>query len=188
MGTVGGAVSSSVCRSFNINSGFSSSSSSSSSNSSNSVYRSGEDKNINVDKEELYDIIEYIYRVESPSTNSEDYNALFNAFGKILTGSKFVHEGLLIKTNANKYYVCQTYPIQLKKCSDYDDVIYEIKSYWQINKNAKITNTKYVNLNYETIYINDIKKVVDSLPNYYDLFLYNCQHFCSRVLSGLGLG
>ena len=57
-------------------------------------------------------------------------NELFNAVGQLLTGSKFVHEGLLIKTKEKKYYVCQTYPIELKKCNDYDDAIESIKSYW----------------------------------------------------------
>ena len=95
------------------------------------------------------------------------------------------HDGLLIENNSNKYFVCQTYPIQFKKCSSYEDAIDSIKSYWNINKNA-VHNAKGQYLN-DYITINEIKAIVEQLPNYYDLFIYNCQHFCSRILKSLGI-
>ena len=184
MGIVGGAIASVVCYSLHIGSGLSSSSSSSSSsNSVNSTHRFGEAKIIDIDENDLNDSIKSIWRIEIPAVNDRSGSDLLNVFGKIFTGSKFAHDGLLIETNSNKYFVCQTYPIQFKKCSSYEDAIDSIKSYWNINKNA-VHNAKGQYLN-DYITINEIKAIVEQLPNYYDLFIYNCQHFCSRILKSL---
>jgi hypothetical protein len=31
-----------------------------------------------------------------------------------------------------------------------------------------------------------LKEIVENLPNKYDLFTYNCQHFCSKIKEILG--
>ena len=81
------------------------------------------------------------------------------------------------------YYVCQTYPIQLIKCNDYNDALDKIKKCWKINKDVKNENLK------ETCYASDekfclscVKEELEKLPDEYDLFNYNCQHFCSKIL------
>ena len=199
MGAVGAYTASEVSKKFNVTSG----SSSSSSNSSNNAHRKGEGKNIQkLSEKELKETIDYIERVQIPSTD-KNTQQIRNFFGKILTGSKFLHEGLLIKTEGfysekllfflkkNKfyshYYVCQTYPIELKKFDNYDEAIQEIKKYWPINKDSKKQNAIKVDLKGKNISIEDIKKVVENLPDEYDLFTNNCQHFCQKVLKGIGL-
>ena len=184
MGSVGGALASGVCQTFNAGSGMSSSSSSSS-GSSNSTYRSGESKDINIDENDLNDTIKKISRIEIPAVNNSSDSEALNFLGKLFTGSKFAHDGLLIETHSDKYFICQTYPIQFKKCSSYRDAINEIKSYWKINKNA-IHNERgqYI---YDNINIREIKNIVSNLPNYYDVFTYNCQHFCTRILRRIGI-
>ncbi len=184
MGIVGGAIASSVCQSVKI-SGLSSSSSSSSSNSSNSAHRKGERKDIDIDENDLNDTIKKISRIEIPANNDNNAQKDLNFLGKLFVGSKFTHDGLLIETNSNKYFICQTYPIQFKKCNNYKDAIEEIKSYWQINNNAiHNQNGQYV---YDNITIKKIKNIVENLPNYYDLFTYNCQHFCTKILRRIGI-
>ena len=184
MGCLGGKLVSSVCKAVKV-SGLSSSSSSSSSNSSNSAHRKGERKDIDIDENDLNDTIKMISRIEIPAENNKYAQKGFNFFGKLFVGSKFTHDGLLIETNSNKYFICQTYPIQFKKCNNYKDAIEEIKSYWQINNNAiHNQNGQYV---YDNITIKKIKNIVENLPNYYDLFTYNCQHFCTKILRRIGI-
>ena len=97
MGIVGGAIASGVCQSLQIGNGLSSSSSSSSSsNSVNSTHRSGEDKRIDIDENDLNDSIKSIWRIEIPAVNDRSGSDLLNVFGKIFTGCKFAHDGLLI--------------------------------------------------------------------------------------------
>ena len=182
MGIIGGAIASGACQTFNLGSGLSSSSSSSSSSDScNSTHRSGEAKNINIDDNDLNDIIKMIWRIEIPAVNDNSNGQTLNFLGQLLTGSKFSHDGLLIETNSGKYFICQTYPIQFKKCSCFNDAIDEIKSYWKINQNG--IHNRYGQCIYDNITNNTIKNIVDKLPNYYDLFTYNCQHFCTRILT-----
>lgn len=184
MGSLGGELASSVCQTFKVG-GLSSSSSSSSSNSSNSVRRSGEEKDINIDENDLNDTIKMISRIEIPASNDNNAQTNYNILGQLFTGSKFTHDGLLIETNSNKYFICQTYPIQFKKCNSKEDAIEEIKSYWQINNNAiHNQNGQFV---YDYITIKKIKNIVNNLPNYYDLFTYNCQHFCTKILRSIGI-
>ena len=181
MGIIGGEIASEVCQTFKLGSGLSSSSSSSSSSDScNSIHRSGESKDINIDENDLNDTIKMIWRIEIPAVKNTSDSETLNFFGQLLTGSKFVHDGLLIVTNSGKYYIWQKYPIQFKKCSSYGDAIDEIKSYWKINNNA--IHNEYGQTIYDNITINTIKNIIDELPNYYDLFTYNCRHFCSRIL------
>ena len=184
MGIVGGAIASSACQTFNI-SGLSLSSSSSSSNSSDSVHISGKGKDIVIDENDLNDTINKIVRIEIPAENNNYAQKGYNFLGKLFVGSKFTHDGLLIETNSNKYFICQTYPIQFKKCNNYKDAIEEIKSYWQINNNA-IYNI-YFQYVYDNITIKKIKNIVEKLPNFYDLFTYNCQHFCTKILRRIGI-
>ena len=184
MGSLGGELASSVCQSVKI-SGLSSPSSSSSSNSSNSVHRAEEGKDINIDENDLNDTVKMISRIEIPANNDNNAQTNCNILGKLFFGSKFTHDGLLIETNSNKYFICQTYPIQFKKCNNYDDAIGEIKSYWKINNDA-IYNI-YWQYVYDNITIKKIKNIVENLPNYYDLFTYNCQHFCTKILRSIGI-
>ena len=184
MGSAGGALASEVCQNFKLGSGLSSSSSSSS-NSGNSTRRSGESRHIYIDENDLNDTIKKIWRIEIPAVNNTSDSEAINFVGKLLTGIKIAHDGLLFETNSNKYFICQTYPIQFKKCYSYDDAINEIKSYWQINKNA--IHNKYGQCICDKITIRKIKNIVEKLPNYYDLFTYNCQHFCTKILRSIGI-
>lgn len=179
MGIVGGYVSGSVCKSVGSCSG-----SSSSSQSSNS-HRENEDKDIEpILDEDNYSPITEITRVAVPSTNDKATSDILNVYGKIFVGSKFVHEGLLVKLKSGNYFVCQTYPIQFKKFKNEEDALKEIKSYWAINKNAEYVDKKKVDLN-KVICIDCLHYIVDDLPNRYDLFTYNCQDFCSRIIERL---
>ena len=181
MGAVGGSIASEVTKTLNIVSG--SSGSSTSSNSSNDAHRKGEGKNINIIEEDKNIEIQYVYSVEIPATNSGVENIILNFGGKIFTGSKFVHQGLIFLTYGGDYYVCQTYPIQLIKCNDYNDALDKIKKYWKINKDVKNENLeKTVYAPDEKFCLSCVKEELEKLPDEYDLFNYNCQHFCSKIL------
>ena len=181
MGAVGGSIASEVTKTLNIASG--SSGSSTSSNSSNDAHRKGEGKNINIIEEDKNIQIQYVYSVEIPATNSGVENIILNFGGKIFTGSKFVHQGLIFITYQNDYYVCQTYPIQLIKCNDYNDALDKIKNYWKINKDVKAKNIKIpLYAPDEKFCLSCVKEELEKLPDEYDLFNYNCQHFCSKIL------
>jgi len=184
MGCVGGAIASVVCQTLKLGNGLSSSSSSSS-DSVNSTHRSEESKDISIEDNDLNDSIKSIWRIEIPATNERSGSETLNILGKVFTGSKFTHDGLLIMTKSDKYFVCQTYPIQFKKCSSFDDAVGKIKSRWSINKNA--IHNQYGQEIYDNITISKIKNIVENLPNYYDLFTYNCQHFCTKILRRLGV-
>lgn len=181
MGAVGGSIASEVTKTLNIASG--SSGSSTSSNSSNDAHRKGEGKNINIIEEDKNIKIYRVYSVEIPATNSGVENIILNIGGKIFTGSKFVHQGLIFLTDGGDYYVCQTYPIQLIKCNDSDDAKDKIKKYWKINKDVKNENlevTRYACD--EEFCLSCVKEELEKLPDELDLFNYNCQHFCSKIL------
>ena len=181
MGAVGGDVASEVTKTLNVASG--SSGSSTSSNSSNGAHRKGEGKNINIIEGDKNIQIKCVYSVEIPATNSGVENIILNFGGKIFTGSKFVHQGLIFITYQNDYYVCQTYPIQLIKCNDYNDALDKIKKYWKINKDVKNENLeKTVYAPDEKFCLSCVKEELEKLPDEYDLFNYNCQHFCSKIL------
>ena len=176
MGAVGGKVASKVTKKLGVASG-----SSTSSNSSNDAHRKGEGKNINIIEKDKNIKIQYVYSVEIPATNSGVGNTILNIGGKIFTGSKFVHQGLIFITEGRNYYVCQTYPIQLIKCDDYNDALDKIKKCWTINKDVKkLEVTRYDS--YEIFCLSCVKEELEKLPDEYDLFNYNCQHFCSKIL------
>ena len=175
MGTVGGHLAGSVCNKVGVCSG--------SSSSSKSRENEEEDIDIILD-EDNYSPITEITRVQVPSTNYKGSSAILNVGGKILLGSKFVHEALLVKVKSGNFFVCQTYPKQFKKFKNEGDAIQEIKDYWGINKNAGYVDKKKVDLD-KVICIECLQGIVESLPNRYDLFTYNCQHFCSKILERL---
>ena len=159
------------------------SNSSSSSNSLRDACREGEDKIISINEEDKNILIEYVESVEVPATNSGAANTLLNAGGKLFTGSKFVHQGLIFILLNGNYYVCQTYPIQLVKCKDYNDALDKIKNYWAINKDVK--NENLIKTYYESnkgFCLSCVKEVVENFPNKYNLLDYNCQHFCSNIM------
>ena len=152
-----------------------------SSESSNNAYKEGEKKDIDV----LYagDDYKKIIKIEDigvPAVNSELGNLFLDIVSKNLFGSAFCHEGLLFKTSAGRYWVCQTYPIQFKGFDKEDDAIKEIKKKWAINKDAKFVERYELSLE-KDICLTCIKYIVDSMPNYYELSSYNCQHFCSKI-------
>ena len=181
MGAVGGSIASEVTKTLNIASW--SSGSSTSSNSSNDAHLKGEGKNINIIEEDKNIQIYRVYSVEIPATNSRVGNKILNIGGKIFTGSKFVHQGLIFLTWGGDYYVCQTYPIQLIKCNDSDDAKDKIKKCWIINKDVKNENleiTRYACD--EEFCLSCVKEELEKLPDEYDLFNNNCQHFCSKIL------
>ena len=178
MGSVGGSVAAGVTKTLNITSG-----SSSSSNSLRDACREGEDKQISISEEDKNILIDYVESVEVPATNSGATNILLNAGGKLFTGSKFVHQGLIFGVCSGDYYVCQTYPIQLVKCNDYNDALDKIKNNWAINKDVKNENlitTLYVSN--DKFCLSCVKEVLENFPNKYNLFDYNCQHFCSNII------
>ena len=187
MGAVGGSIASEVTKTLNIASG--SSGSSTSSNSSNDAHRKGEGKNINIIEEDKNIQILRVYSVEVPATNSGVGNKFLNIGGKIFTGSKFVHQGLIFLTRCGQLYVCQTYPIQLIKCDGYNDALDKIKKYWKINKDVENENLeKTVYRPEENFCLSRVKEELEKLPDEYDLFNYNCQHFCSKILKKFRLG
>ena len=186
MGAVGGSIASEVTKTLNIASG--SSGSSTSSNSSNDAHRNGEGKKINIIEEDKNTEINCVFSVEIPATNSGVGNSFLNFGGKILTGSKFVHQGLIFHIYINKFYVCQTYPIQLIKCDDYNDALDKIKKYWKINKDVKNENLKVTRYGKGEIFcLSCVKEELEKLPDEYDLFNNNCQHFCSKILEKFNL-
>jgi hypothetical protein len=177
MGMIGGHIAGSVCQTFNITSG-----SSSSSSSSNKTERSGEGKEIgSFTKEELEDKIKYIHSIKVPSSNNKGLSEIGNVFGVLLTGSEFAHEGLIIETKGNKYYVCQTYPIEFKKVDNYDKGKERIKYYWKINKNAEDVKEYTFGVS-STFTIEEVKTAIENMMDYYNVFTYNCQHFCKIII------
>ena len=181
MGAVGGSIASKVTKTLNIVSG--SSGSSTSSNSLNDAHLKGEGKDINIIEEDKNIQICYVESVEIPATNSGVENIILNFGGKIFTGSKFVHQGLIFITYQYDFYVCQTYPIQLIKCNDYNDALDKIKKCWIINKDVKNENLKVTRYAKEEKFcLSCVKEELEKLPDEYDLFDYNCQHFCSKIL------
>ena len=186
MGAVGGSIASEVTKTLNIASG--SSGSSTSSNSSNDAHRKGEGKKINIIEEDKNIQIKCVYSVEIPATNSGVENIILNFGGKIFTGSKFVHQGLIFLTRCGQLYVCQTYPIQLIKCDGYNDALDKIKKYWKINKDVKNENLKVTRYGKGEIFcLSCVKEELEKLPDEYDLFNNNCQHFCSKILEKFNL-
>ena len=189
MGTIGGSIASGVTNTLNITSG-----SSSSSNSLKDACQEGKPKKIDINEEDLNLKIFDVYSIEVPSTNSKAGSQFLNVAGKVLTGSKFVHQGLIFRARMQLseepdfYYVCQTYPIQLVKCNNFKDAVDKIKSYWQINKDVPNKNLRQTNYDKKEFFrMRDVKEVVEKLPNKYDLFNYNCQHFCNKIIEQLRL-
>ena len=46
-----------------------------------------------------------ISRIEIPANNDNNAQTNCNILGKLFVGSKFTHDGLLIETNSNKYFI-----------------------------------------------------------------------------------
>jgi hypothetical protein len=153
-----------------------------SSESSNNAYKEGEDKDIDV----LYDCDDYkkIIKMEVigvPAVNSQLGSAFLNLAFQSYFGSAFMHEALLFTTSTGRYWICQTYPIQFKGFDNEDDAINEIKKKWAINKDAKFVERYELSLE-KDICLTCIEHIVDSMPNYYELSSYNCQHFCAKII------
>ena len=189
MGSIGGKIASGVTSTLNITSG-----SSSSSNSLKDACQEGKPKNINVNEDDLIRQVVDVYSIEVPATNSRGSNIFLNLSGKVLTGSKFAHQGLIFRlamdgmTGEEPHYVCQTYPIQLVKCNNFHEAVDKIKSFWAINKDVKNKNLTQKNYDRkEFLLLREVKEVVEKLPNKYDLFNYNCQHFCNKIIESLKL-
>lgn len=156
------------------------------SSSQGSVYYSGQASRIDdLSSEERNDVVDYIEVIDIPVGDSAG-GRLLDIFSKIIFDSYGCHEALLIKTRKRRFFVCQTYPKQLKKCNSEKEVYKEIQSYWEANSNGSFVYVSRLKIEYN-ITMEEIKNIVESLPNYYDLATYNCQKFCEKICEKLGL-
>ena len=167
-----------------------SSSLSSSSLNDNSIMRkfsrSGEPLNIDfLDNDDLSDKIIEIKRIKIPLFENKHLQTLSNIV--YVTGNSPFHEGLIIETQQNQFYITQTYPITFHKAFSIKDAIKRIKDFCASNRNAKKYQIRDIWVFKNDCYIKDIINIIKKLPNRYDIINQNCQTYCNSILKQLPL-
>ncbi len=141
-------------------------------------------KNIhNFNNFELHEQIKDILRIRIPFFE----NNILKTFSALtlLTGNGPYHEGLMLFTNNKNFYIVQTYPITFIKVYDFYKGINEIISFNALNYESKHYNISEIYSPQEPILIRDILKIINDLPNNYNLLNNNCQNFCNNILKVL---
>ena len=85
-------------------------------------------------------------------------------------------------TTNKEFYIAQSYPITFIKVYDYYVGILEITRFNNLNKNSKHYNIPEVYIPEEPITMYDILRIINQLPNKYNLINDNCQNFCKNIL------
>ena len=162
--------------------------SSNSSNSSNfqNLAHSGLKMNIDdLSREESSDRLKTVHRIRVPFFDNPTIQTLANV--TYITGSGPFHEGLVFETNNGTYYIAQTYPITFIMVNSLIDAVKEIASFCQFNPSSH--NYEIYNSYSPTkiITVSDIKDLVKTMPNEYNILSENCQKFCQKIINSLKL-
>ena len=163
------------------------SSNSSSSNSSNlNLAHSGLQVNIDdLSNEESLDRLKTVLRIRVPFFDNPTIQTLANV--TYITGNDPFHEGLIFETNNGTYYIAQTYPVTFIMVNSLMDAVKEIVSFCQFNP----TSHQYEIYNSysptKIITVSDIKDIVKTMPNEYNILNENCQKFCQKIIASLNL-
>ena len=163
-------------------------SSNSSSNSSNmqSIAHSGLQVNIDdLSIEESSDHLKTVLRIRVPFFDNPTIQTLANV--TYITGNGPFHEGLIFETNNGTYYIAQTYPVTFIMVNSLMEAVKEIVSFCQFNPSSnqyEIYNSYYPT---KMVTVSDIKDIVKTMPNEYNIITENCQKFCQKIIASLNL-
>ena len=130
--------------------------------------------------EELKDQVNDILKIQIPFFENSILKTLSTL--SFLSGNGPYHEGLLFFTTNRDFYIAQSYPITFIKVYDYYAGISEIISFNNLNKNAKKYNIPEIYIPQEPITMYDVLRIINNLPNKYNLLNDNCQNFCKNVM------
>jgi len=144
----------------------------------------GQKKRIhNFSRDELEDQVNDILRIRIPFFENGLLKTL-SAF-TFLSGNGPYHEGLMFFTTRKKFYIAQSYPITFIKVLDFKGGISEIISFNNFNKTSKKYVISEIYTPQEPISLYHILKIINDLPNKYNLLNDNCQNFCNNILEAL---
>ena len=148
------------------------------------LYENGKQKKIqNFTKEELNEQINDILRIRIPFFENNILKTL-SSF-TFLLGNGPYHEGLMFFTTKKNFYIAQSYPITFIKVFDFYQGISEIIRFNNLNSNSKKYTISEIYCPQEPVLIFDVLKIVNILPNTYNLLNDNCQNFCDNILESL---
>lgn len=148
------------------------------------LVNNGKQKKINnFSKEELNEQINDILRIRIPFFENSILK-MMSAF-TFLSGNGPYHEGLMFFTTNKNFYIAQSYPITFIKVFDFYHGISEIIRFNNLNSNSKKYSISEIYSPQEPILILDILKIINILPNKYNLLNDNCQNFCNNILESL---
>lgn len=144
----------------------------------------GKEKKIhNFTNEELEDQVNDILRIRIPFFENGLLKTL-SAF-TFLSGNGPYHEGLMFFTTRKNFYIAQSYPITFIKVTDFNGGISELISFNNFNRTSKKYVISEIYSPQEPIPLSYILKIINDLPNKYNLLNDNCQDFCNNVLNAL---
>ena len=133
--------------------------------------------------EELQEQVNDILRIRIPFFENRILKTL-STF-TFLSGNGPFHEGLMFFTTNKNFYIAQSYPITFIKVYDFFNGVKEIISFNNLNKNSKKYQISEIYCPQESITLNNVLNIINSLPNKYNLLNDNCQNFCNNVLNAL---
>ena len=131
-------------------------------------------------EEEEKDLISEIHKIRIPLFKLKALQLISNA--AYILGNAPYHEGLLIKTKNNKFYVTQVYPISFIQVGTYNDGLCEIARFCTTNPSTAKTEIDSVYEPAGNLQIIEIQKFIKTIPNKYNIFKENCQKFCKEIL------
>jgi hypothetical protein len=144
----------------------------------------GQKKRIhNFSRDELEDQVNDILRIRIPFFENGLLKTL-SAF-TFLSGNGPYHEGLIFFTTRKNFYIAQSYPITFIKVLDFNGGISEIISFNNFNRTSKQYVIPEIYSPQEPIPLSHILKIINELPNKYNLLNDNCQNFCNNILETL---
>ena len=88
-------------------------------------------------------------------------------------------------TTRKNFYIAQSYPITFIKVIDFNGGISELISFNNFNRTSKKYIISEIYSPQEPIPLSYILKIINDLPNKYNLLNDNCQDFCNNILEAL---
>ena len=134
-------------------------------------------------RDELEDQVNDILRIRIPFFENGLLKTL-SAF-TFLSGNGPYHEGLMFFTTRKNFYIAQSYPITFIKVIDFNGGISELISFNNFNRTSKKYIISEIYSPQEPIPLSYILKIINDLPNKYNLLNDNCQDFCNNILEAL---